>query len=160
MNEQIPNFRRVNEWFYRGSQPSEVSYSRLADLGIRTVVCLRSSKKVVVAEEKMARQAGLSFVSIPMTYLPGPTYKDIRQFFSIIENEKNKPIFLHCWQGCDRTGLLVALYRIIKEQWSVDEAYQEMKACGFHAFYVHHFKWILYGYAWMLKTKMIDDSMA
>lgn len=131
----------------------------LAHLGIRTVISLRASKKILAADEKRARQAGLAFVSIPMTYFPGPTYKDIRRFLAIIENENCKPIFLHCWQGCDRTGFLVAIYRIVKDHWSVDDAYQEMKDCGFHFIRVHHFKWILYGYAWMLKTKPIDDSM-
>jgi protein tyrosine phosphatase (PTP) superfamily phosphohydrolase (DUF442 family) len=160
LSAEIPNFHQVNDWFYRGGQPSKEAYALLAEAGFGAVICLRSNGKAVGQAQSFAQKAGLKFFSIPMSYLPGPTYKDIRRFFSIIKDEHDKPLLLYCWQGCDRTGVLVALYRICKDHWSVDEAYEEMKASGFHSFYVHHFKWILYGYAWMLRNRLIDDSMA
>jgi tyrosine-protein phosphatase SIW14 len=44
----------------------------------------------------------------------------------------NYPIFVHCQHGQDRTGVIVALYRIFYEQWTPQAAHDEMMNMGFH----------------------------
>ena len=38
--------------------------------------------------------------------------------------------FMHCQAGMDRTGLVVAVYRILVDGWSVEDAIAERKAFG------------------------------
>ena len=49
------------------------------------------------------------------------------------------PVLLHCQQGADRTGLISALYRIVYQGWSKDQALDELLHGGFgyHAIWVN-----------------------
>jgi len=137
----IPNLRKVHPWLFRGGQISAKSISTLKDLDIKTVICLRSTGKEIAAEKLMVEEAGLKFISLPMTYLCWPSIELINEFFQIIEKEENRPIYLHCKHGCDRTGMMIAFWRMAQEHWTFSSAYDEMKACGFHRFKMRHFKW-------------------
>jgi protein tyrosine/serine phosphatase len=39
---------------------------------------------------------------------------------------------VHCRQGADRTGAIVALYRVVVQGWSKQKALLEMKDGGYH----------------------------
>jgi protein tyrosine/serine phosphatase len=143
----IKNFRQVSTWLFRGGQPNEEEFKQLKDLGIRTVISLRWNMKAIRKERALAEEHGLNFVSIPLSYWILPTRKEIDRFFSILEDEAMRPVFVHCQHGADRTGAFSAMYRIKSENWTADQAYEEMKQAGFHKFKVHQFKWAVYGYA-------------
>ena len=51
-----------------------------------------------------------------------------------IAKAHNHKVLIHCYHGSDRTGASVAMYRIIFENWSVNDALNEMKhgGYGFH----------------------------
>ena len=44
---------------------------------------------------------------------------------------------MHCWRGADRIGVMVAMFRIVKQGWTRDEAIEEMVKGG----YGFHAKW-------------------
>jgi protein-tyrosine phosphatase len=54
-----------------------------------------------------------------------------------LHENKGKKVFVHCRLGDDRTGMMVAAYRMADEGWTADEAMAEMKAFGFSC--GHHF---------------------
>lgn len=76
---------------------------------------------------------GMKYVNIPMNPFSPPTEKQIGLFFSITDNPNNLPVFVFCAQGKDRTGIMTALYRIKKYNWSFEQAYGEMKKDGYHS---------------------------
>ncbi|MGH9725822.1 MAG: protein-tyrosine phosphatase family protein, partial [Candidatus Acidiferrales bacterium] len=45
-------------------------------------------------------------------------------------------VFVHCREGIDRTGMLVAAYRMAREKRTAARAMQEMQAFGFT--FTHH----------------------
>ncbi len=100
----------------------------------------------------MARQRnqavalGFNYISIPLSYCIFPTKKQIDRFFSIINCPDNHPIFVHCKHGADRTGMMMAFYRMTNEGWSVDDAYNEMDKLGFHKLLVYHYKYAVIRY--------------
>jgi tyrosine-protein phosphatase SIW14 len=143
----IRNFDMVTPWFHRGGQPGKEGIEALAALGVKTVVCLRWSPKLIAAERAAVESVGMKFVSIPLNYWNTPTPKIIDEFFDLIHDAKNRPVFLHCLHGADRTGLMVAMYRITHEEWDFKRAYADMKAHGFHRFRIRNFKWVLWRYA-------------
>ena len=58
-----------------------------------------------------------------------------------------KPIVVHCHQGSDRTGAVIAMYRIVFQKWAKEKALDEMEngGFGFHKRYsniVHYIKGI------------------
>jgi tyrosine-protein phosphatase SIW14 len=48
----------------------------------------------------------------------------------VILTPEYQPVFVHCQAGKDRTGLVVAVYRILVDGWSVDDAISERKTFG------------------------------
>lgn len=147
----IKNFRRVNDWFYRGGQPTVDQLPLLVEAGFKTIVCLRWNASAIEAERQKAIELGFNFIYLPLSYWILPTQKEIETYFEIIDNESMRPVFLHCKHGSDRTGMLVTFYRMAREGWTADEAYKEMKDAGFHKIRMHHFKWAVYRFERKLK---------
>jgi protein tyrosine/serine phosphatase len=55
----------------------------------------------------------------------------------MLRNPENGPYLLHCQHGADRTGLMSAMYRILEQGWSVDDALAELTGGG----YGYHAVW-------------------
>jgi len=135
----IRNFRKVNDWLYRGGQPEEQQYQLLADQGIKTVINLRSTKRLIETERAIVERLGMRFESIPMTYIKSPTYNEVKQFLAIVDDSQMRPIFVHCLHGADRTGILCGIFRMIREGWDVKDAFTEMRAGGWHQLWMFHY---------------------
>lgn len=148
-NAEVPirNFRVVKPWLYRGGQPGADGVLALKELGVKTVVNLRQGRRSVEAERRHVEAAGMNFVNIPLSYWILPSEQTINSFLDLLDDEETHPVYVHCLHGKDRTGLLIAMYRLAKEGWPLDEAYREMKYCGFHRFSVRNFKWLLWRFA-------------
>ena len=46
------------------------------------------------------------------------------------------PVFVHCKHGADRTGVIVACYRMRQDGWSTARAMDEAKLYGLSAFQI------------------------
>lgn len=147
MHGLIRNFQVVTPWLCRGGQPTREEIDSLAQASIKTVICLRWGAKTIAAERKAVEDAGMQFVSLPLYYWRLPVMTEIDEFLALLASEAARPIFVHCFHGSDRTGLMIAMYRITCEHWTFQDAYEEMKRYGFHRFRLRHFKWILFEFA-------------
>jgi tyrosine-protein phosphatase SIW14 len=152
--KNIRNFHQVTPFLYRGGQPGADGIAELAQCGFKTVVSFRWGKKTIAAEKAAVEAAGMTFISIPMYYWNLPEINSIEQFLTIIEDAANCPVFAHCFHGADRTGLVMAMFRVTQQNWHADEAYREMKRLGFHRFRMRHFKWTLYRFAAQIEKDM------
>jgi protein tyrosine/serine phosphatase len=130
----VPNFGRVDERVYRGAQPADYGFRSLARLGVRTVLDLRQEPGRVAAEEKLVRAAGMRFVSIPMDDLGAPTDTQIALALAVLADESAGPIFVHCRRGTDRTGTVIACYRIAHDRWGNRQALDEARSHGMSVF--------------------------
>jgi protein tyrosine phosphatase (PTP) superfamily phosphohydrolase (DUF442 family) len=127
----IDNFAEVAAGVYRGAQPDAAGFKALRDMGVKTIVNLRSAHD----DRGAATPLGLDVVTIPMPTLPDidpPTAKEIRAFFDVINDAARRPVFIHCAQGKDRTGTMCALYRMEVDGWTADRAVAEMRSFGYH----------------------------
>ena len=131
----IDNFGKVNDNYYRGAQPSESDYSDLAAIGIKTVIDLQQDGRS--DEAGLVKRAGMQFYRIEQTTTDKPTNAQIAQFFKIVNDPANQPVYVHCAGGRHRTGTMTALYRMTYEGWNADRAYAEMKAFRFEGFPGH-----------------------
>jgi protein tyrosine phosphatase (PTP) superfamily phosphohydrolase (DUF442 family) len=141
------NFHKVDGNYYRGGQPDEDDYQSFALLGIKTVINLRNADtEDITKEKKFAGRYGIKYVSIPMKASQPPTDEQIAYFFKLLDNPKNLPVYVHCWQGKDRTGIMTALYRVRDYGWNFDQAYSEMKQRGYHSFIYPKHREFLYSF--------------
>jgi len=129
----IPNFGQVTPTLYRGAQPNREGIEALAKLGVNVVVDLRGSASR--GEEGAATKLGMRYVSIPW-HCPWPKDEAMAKFLTVLRDNPGKKVFVHCRLGDDRTGMMIAAYRMADEGWSAEEAMKEMRAFGFSA--AHH----------------------
>lgn len=128
-------------------------------MGVKTVLSLRCGKRGSTIEKSATEQAGMRYENIPLSYWKVPTEATIDRFLELMDDPKNHPVFVHCFHGADRTGLLVATYRISRQGWTFQESYDEMKRCGFHRFGVRHFKWVLWLYAQRAQRQLLGNNL-
>jgi tyrosine-protein phosphatase SIW14 len=127
----IPNFGQVTPTLYRGGQPSAKGFEKLANMGINIVVDTGRSRR----DEALIRNLGMTYVSLAW-YCPFPKDKVFARFIEITRENPGKKIFVHCRLGDDRTGMMIAAYRMGQQGWTAKEAMQEMHEFGYQG--VHH----------------------
>jgi tyrosine-protein phosphatase SIW14 len=130
----IKNFHQVNEHLYRGAQPTDAGLQYLATIGVKTVIDLREADERAQAEESVVTAAGMKYVNVPMTDLTPPTDADITRILGILENDSDGAVFVHCKRGADRTGAVIAAYRIDHDRWDNARALSEAKSDGMGLF--------------------------
>lgn len=126
----LPNLARVNSDLYRGGQPSKEGIAELKKLGIRTVIDLRDDDERSRKERGHVIGVGMQFVNIPMGNWSRPDYKTIASIMGEIAKRENQPVFVHCRRGSDRTGTVIAIYRIVHNGWTAEQALEEAKDRG------------------------------
>ncbi len=123
----VPNFGEVTPTLYRGGLLNTSGLKALAKLGINVIVDTHAND---VSEEKTVKSLGMEYVAIPW-HCPWPRDEVFARFLKVLEQNKGKKVFVHCRLGDDRTGMMVAAYRMAEEGWTADEAMNEMETFGF-----------------------------
>ena len=125
----VDNFAKVDDAVFRGAQPTKQGVTdTLRQQGVRTIVNLRDDPNP--AEPAWAREAGMTYIEIPSKATKVEPAK-VAEFLRDVETAP-RPIFVHCRQGRDRTGLDVAVYRIVDVGWSREDALKDLYAHGYH----------------------------
>ncbi|HMG76923.1 MAG TPA: dual specificity protein phosphatase family protein [Pyrinomonadaceae bacterium] len=127
---ELPNFHQVNSQIYRGAQPRAGGLQTLKKIGIKTILNLRGKDENTRAEEAEARTLGLRYYNISLPEFSAPKDKEVQQVLDIINTMENQPVFVHCRHGEDRTGTIIACYRITRDGWSAVEAKKEAEKHG------------------------------
>ena len=134
-NDNLPNFQKVDDHVYRGAQPSDSGFKDLAQLGIKTVVDLREIGEHSQADEqKVVTDLGMRYVSIPMRGMSTPKDDQVAAVQALLNDASNGPVFVHCKRGADRTGMVIAVYRISHDNWDNKKALTEAKSYGMSFF--------------------------
>jgi tyrosine-protein phosphatase SIW14 len=134
-SENLPNFLRVDDHVYRGAQPTNNGFKDLAERGIKTVVDLRDIGEHSQADEQKAvTDLGMRYVSVPMQGMSTPKDKQIAAVLALLNDVTSGPVFVHCKRGADRTGTVIAVYRIFHDGWDSKRALSEAKSYGMSVF--------------------------
>jgi protein tyrosine/serine phosphatase len=135
----LPNLHKVTNVLYRGAQPTAEGMKELAALGVKTVVNLRAFH----SDEDLLKGTGLAYEPIPMKAWH-PEREDVLRFLSIVTDTNRQPVFVHCQHGADRTGIMNALYRMVIQGWSREQAIKEMTegGYGFHPVWINLVKFV------------------
>jgi protein tyrosine/serine phosphatase len=103
---------------------------RLSRLGVKTVLNLRLDKEHSQDEERVVEAMGMRYIHLPMHRLEAVTDQQVAQALSVLNDQNAWPIYVHCEGGRDRTGVVVACYRISHDNWSNQKALAEARQCG------------------------------
>jgi tyrosine-protein phosphatase SIW14 len=126
----VPNYHKVDDQVHRGAQPSNEGFQNLAKLGIKTVIDLREADGRSQAEKKVVEAAGMQYVNIPLRGMEAPSAEKVAKVLGYFVDTKSGPVFVHCRRGADRTGTVIACYRITHDHWDNKKALAEARANG------------------------------
>lgn len=144
VSREIENFAQVTPRLYRGAQPSQKGFVLLKDAGVDTVVNFRYEKDLIEKERKWVEELGMKFVSLPWHGDRLPPAEVQETFLNLVKSNSDSTVFVHCKRGAERTGTMIACYRILEEGWTPEAAYKEMKERRFRpALYSHLKRYVL-----------------
>ncbi|HPG00802.1 MAG TPA: dual specificity protein phosphatase family protein [Kiritimatiellia bacterium] len=124
--EGVPNLHKVSDTLYRSAQPTDIGMQELKSYGIKTVINLRAFH----SDRDILGQTGLAYEHIDMTAWH-PEREDVVRFLRLVTDPARAPVLVHCQHGADRTGTMCALYRIVVQGWTKEDAIREMTQGGF-----------------------------
>ncbi len=122
---RVGNLFMVSPEVYRSEQPDDEAMRELEAFGIRSVLSLRrfhddadEAKGTAIAVHRVAMDAG--------------EIRDAQILEALrVLAKAEKPVLVHCWHGSDRTGVVVAMYRMVFQGWRRDDALDELRWGGF-----------------------------
>lgn len=130
-SKNLSNLYRVSDEIYRSEQPSKEAFAELSELGVKSSLNLRTTE----TDDELIGQLAIKPYLVAMD-AGSFTDKEIIDALNVIKTAP-KPILVHCRHGSDRTGVVVAMYRIVFQGWTKEEALNELLngGYGFHATY-------------------------
>jgi protein tyrosine phosphatase (PTP) superfamily phosphohydrolase (DUF442 family) len=144
----LPFFARVDDNYFRGSQPLRGGTSVLSQLGIKTIIDLRSKYDYTPEVESESGRLGIKYLRVPLSVWNAPPDEKSEEFLKLISNKDDAPFFVFCVDGVNRTGMMTAIYRLSKCKWSLEASIKEMDERGFNPYY-----YTLRNYVWTYARK-------
>jgi len=125
IGSSLENCFRVSSDLYRCEQPNRQDVADLTALGVRAILNLRGHHK----DSKAFGKAGFTLLVQRMN-AGDLSLNDLVAALRQIRDAP-KPVIVHCWHGSDRTGSVVAAYRIVFQDWTPAAALDELRHGGF-----------------------------
>lgn len=144
----LPMFRRLSDGYMRGSEPARGGLSVLSRIGVKTILDLRSDYDYTDEIKVAAERLGFIYRRLPLSVWNPPTDKEANEFVQLVTNKAEGPYFVFCTDGIHRTGEMSAIYRIVQDKWSIEQALAEMDETGFTPYYYN-----LRNYVWTYARK-------
>ena len=122
----VKNCFKVTDDLYRSAQPAGETTSSMKELGIKSILNLRHYHP---EDSEEFKKAGIILYSYKMD-AGSASIKDLVEALKIIQNAP-KPILIHCHYGSDRTGFIIAGYRMVMQDWTAEKAIEELRKGGY-----------------------------
>jgi protein tyrosine phosphatase (PTP) superfamily phosphohydrolase (DUF442 family) len=119
--EALGNLHLVAPGFYRSAQPNRDGYALLKKMGVKTILTLKDNGD---QERSDAAKEGINVENVPMSGFSAPSFEQVDQALGVIAAAP-RPLLVHCQRGKDRTGFVVASYRVTVEKKDLEASVQE-----------------------------------
>jgi tyrosine-protein phosphatase SIW14 len=138
----LGNFGKVTDHIWRGAQPTAAGYKNLVERGkVKSFLSLRRGVNRDIGDLEVAKLPGAQCFQVSMKeWDPGQDNlrrlaMAVKTLKKLSENPKMRPVYVHCQARKNRTGFVVATYRMAYQGWTADEAIREMRAYRFYRVY-------------------------
>jgi len=123
----VKNLYRIEDGLYRGAQPSAAGFKELCGLGVKAILDVAGG----AGDDALVARDSVKLFHVPM-HAWGLRDDRVLEALRIMADPANRPLMIHCQHGADRTGALVALYRVVVQGWTKEKAVLEMNQGGYH----------------------------
>ena len=150
------NLYQVDHHLYRSQQPTLSDVALLQRLQIGTIINLRHSQ----TDQDLSGIAPLTLIHVPMQTWAISSAEIAQALLQINRNRPQSGVLVHCQHGADRTGVVIAMYRIIYQHWTINAARDEMKhgGFGFHPIWINIDHFFEPQYIQQIKQYIRDDQ--
>ena len=133
ISANFDNWYKVDDLVYRSEQPGDEDFLELSRFGIKRILNLRNFHSD--NDEMKISEIPMTLYRVPMQ-AEDITIDEIVAALNAIKAAKT-PILVHCWHGSDRTGTVIAMYRILYQGWLREAALDELinGGYGYHPIY-------------------------
>lgn len=123
------NFYMITPELYRSAQPTAAAFKEYERFGIKSVINLRARH----SDKKLLKETSLNLIEVPINTWAIDD-EDVVAVLKLIQSQP-QPVLVHCQHGADRTGTISAMYRMVFQGWSGEEALDELMngGYGFHS---------------------------
>ncbi len=155
---------KVAEGVFRGARPETASdYLLLQKYGIRTIISLESGwwewfHREQHHEVLATLRADMIPIRLPTSNFIPPTHEEIEAVMGVLANAEYRPVYVHCRWGHERTGFMIAVYRVLMERRSPEFAINEMLAMGFHG--KIYWVWVIFLRQYLKLVAAVDQAVS
>ncbi|KVS45170.1 dual specificity protein phosphatase family protein [Burkholderia ubonensis] len=128
---RLDNLHRITPSLYRSALLSKEDVPELQKLGIRKVISFRAFH----SDERILAGTQITMQRIPINTWYIRDEDMVAALKALRDADRDGPVLIHCQHGADRTGLVSALYRMVYQGWTREQALDELQhgGYGFHA---------------------------
>lgn len=126
----VRNFGKVNDHLYRGGEPTLTGLQELGAMGVKVDIDLREASEGAEIEKEAAQKLGMKYINIPFPPFSAPPNPLVQRVLALLTGSNTDPVFVHCRRGKDRTGTVIACYRIQHDGWDNQRALAEARQYG------------------------------
>lgn len=120
------NLHQMTPTLYRSALPNSNAIPVLESLKIGTVINFLPESDAPWLKTSDIKQVQLSYRTNHVDD------SDVLAALRAIQDAETRgPVLMHCKHGSDRTGLMAAMYRVVIQGWSKEDALNEMTLGGF-----------------------------
>ena len=96
-------------------------------MGIKTIVSLRAFH----SDRELLKGSGIGYTRVKVLTWKIGDDDVVKALRAIRRAQKDGPVLLHCQHGADRTGLVSAMYRMVYQDWTREQALDELQSGDF-----------------------------
>ncbi|MHC8323037.1 phosphatase domain-containing protein [Pseudomonas sp. GB2N2] len=120
------NLFQMSPTLYRSALPDQGAVPLLEKLKVTTVITFLPE-----SDSSWLTAPGIDQVRLPYRTNHVDDAQVLTALRAIQTAEAKGPVLMHCKHGSDRTGLMAAMYRVVVQGWSKEDALSEMTQGGF-----------------------------
>ncbi|CAI8866348.1 dual specificity protein phosphatase family protein [Pseudomonas sp. IT-P395] len=120
------NLFQMSPTLYRSALPDGGAVPLLKNLKVATVINFLPE-----ADSNWLSEPDINQVQLPYRTNHVDDADVLKTLRAIQSAEAKGPVLMHCKHGSDRTGLMAAMYRVVVQGWSKEDALSEMTQGGF-----------------------------
>ena len=124
----IFNYRAVDDTIATAGQPTESQFQAIAQSGFEVVInlALHDDPRYSLPDEaELVKSLGMEYVHIPVQF-GAPAEEDLLAFFSVMEKNQGRKLFIHCAAN-KRVTAFLGLYRAVQLNWDIKKAFDLMR---------------------------------
>lgn len=110
----------------RGPDPKVKDIYALHDKGVKTIISLRTNPEH--DKERLCQKLGMKWVQIKTGVFKTPSAEQFDQFRSIVNDNKQQPVYACCEIDMDRTGVYIAAMRMVDQHWTATQMNDEFRS--------------------------------